>query len=125
MTNFLKKKRYKYATVFVDQFSGLGYVYLQKEPSTEETVEAKVAFERYPKTMGVVVQGYLVDNGIFKAKGWVNACNAKGQSLTFAAVGAHHTNGKAECQIRELQEMARTTLVHANQRWPEAVNAYL
>ena len=80
----------------------------------EEMVEAKVAFECYAKTMGVVIQGYHADNGIVKAKGWVDACNAKGQSLMFAAVGAHHTNGKAERRIRELQEMARTTLVHAN-----------
>ena len=43
MTGLLTKKRYKYATVFVDQFLGLGFVYLQKEVSVEETVEAKNA----------------------------------------------------------------------------------
>ena len=38
----------------------------------------------------------------------------KDQSLTYAAVGAHHTNRNAKQQIRELEEMARTVLVHAN-----------
>ena len=45
MTGFITRKRYKYATVFVDQFSGLGFVYLQREASVEETLEAKKAFE--------------------------------------------------------------------------------
>ena len=50
------------------QFAGLIYAYLQKEPSTEETVEAKEAFEPYTKTMGVVIQGYHADNGIFMSR---------------------------------------------------------
>ena len=99
MTGFITKKRYKYATVFVDQFSGLRFVYLQKETSVEETVEAKNAFERYALSMGVIVKGYHADNGVFKARGWVEACHSKEQSITFAAVGAHHTNGKAERRI--------------------------
>ena len=125
MTGFLTKKRYKYATVFVDQYSGLGYVYLQREASLEETLEAKKAFERYAHSMGIKVKAYHADNGIFKAKGWVQACLDQQQPLTFSGVGAHHTNGKAERRIRELQEMARTALIHANKRWPEAIEAYL
>jgi hypothetical protein len=31
----------------------------------------------------------------------------------------------AERRIRELQDMARTALVHANRRWPNAIEAYL
>ena len=43
----------------------------------------------------------------------------------FSAVGAHHANGKAEQHIRELQELARTQLIHANHRWPKAISAHL
>ncbi|KAI2499307.1 hypothetical protein MHU86_15151 [Fragilaria crotonensis] len=39
MTGFLTTKRYRYATVYVDQFSRLGFIYLQKTASAEETVE--------------------------------------------------------------------------------------
>ena len=47
MVGFLMKQRYKYATVFVDQASRMGFVYLQKTCSAEETIEAKRAFEQY------------------------------------------------------------------------------
>jgi hypothetical protein len=42
--------------VFVDQFSRLGFVYLQKTASAEETIEAKKAFESYAKRHGVNVE---------------------------------------------------------------------
>ena len=125
MTGFITKQRYKYATVYVDQASGFGYVHLQRTASAEETIESKTAFERLARTHGVVIHGYHADNGIFKASAWVNQCKAKDQQLTFAGVGAHHTNGMAERRIRELQEMARTMLIHANKRWPQAIDAHL
>ena len=43
----------------------------------------------------------------------------------FAGVNAHHQNGVAEHRIRELQGMARTMLIHANSRWPDAITANL
>ena len=46
MTGRLTTSRYEYATVFVDQFSRLGYVHLQKTPTAEETLEGKRAFEQ-------------------------------------------------------------------------------
>lgn len=36
-------------------------------------------------------------------------------------MNAHHQNGKAEKKIRDLQDIARTMLLHAYQRWPNAV----
>lgn len=50
---------------------------------------------------------------------------SKGQSIAFFAANAHHQNGQAEKRIRDLQENARTMLLHAKQRWPEAVTANL
>ena len=47
MVGFLTNQRYKYATVFVDQASRMGFVYLQKTCSAEETIEAKTDFEQY------------------------------------------------------------------------------
>ena len=125
MAGFLTKKRYKYTTVYVDQATGLGFVYLQKSSGAEETLEGKLAFERYAMARGVKIAAYHADNGIFKAKAWVDACNRQNQPLTFAGVGAHHTNGKAERRIRELQDMARTMLIHANRRWKNAITANL
>ena len=47
IVGFLTKQCYKYATVFVSQASRMGFVYLQKTCSAEETIKAKRAFEKY------------------------------------------------------------------------------
>ena len=125
MTGFLTTKRYKFATVFVDQYSRLGYIHLQKTATAEETIEGKKAFESYARRHGITVQNYLADNGIFKANQWVSECRKGGQGLTFAGVNAHHQNGMAERRIKELQSMARTMLIHANSRWADSVTINL
>ena len=53
LTVILTRNRYKYATVFVDQYYGLGYVYLQKTATSDETIQAKKYFEAYCKQHGV------------------------------------------------------------------------
>jgi len=125
MTGFLTKQRYRYATIYVDHYSGLGFVYLQKTASVEETLMGKKAFERFALSKGVRVEHYHADNGVFKAKGFVDAVHRHGQGITFAAVGAHHQNGRAERRIRELQESARAMLLHAHRRWPNAITVNL
>jgi len=125
LTGILTTKRYRYATVFVDQASRLSYVYLQKTATAEETIEAKKAFERYAAERNVKIHAYHADNGIFKANKWVDECKNSGQQLTFAGVNAHHQNGIAERRIRELQGTARTMLIHARRRWPNSVTMNL
>jgi hypothetical protein len=125
MRGFITGKRYKVTTVFVDHFSGLSFVYLQKSTSAAETVEAKRAFERYAKLQGVKVQHYHADNGIFSEAEFTRAVETDQQTITYCAVNAHHQNGQAEKKIRDLQELARTMLLHAKQRWPNAVSASL
>ncbi len=107
MTGFLMTKRYKYATVFVDQFSRLGFVYLQKTASAEETIDGKKSFEAFAKRHNVQIANYHADNGIFKAHQWMEACRKDQLGMAFAGVNAHHQNGHAERRIRELQELTR------------------
>ena len=113
------------ATVFVDQFSKLSFVHIQKTTSAEETLEAKAAFELYCSSMGVTVQHYRADNGMFADNLWRNACNQSGQQLSFCGVNAHFQNGIAERRIRELQDQARTMMIHATKRWPSAITTNL
>ena len=96
MTGFITRQRYKYATVYVDQYSGSSFVYLQRTASAAETLEGKRAFEWYARLCDVTITAYHTDNGIFKAREWVDNCHQSQQGLTFAGVGAHHANGKAE-----------------------------
>jgi hypothetical protein len=125
MRGFLTRKRYTTTTVFVDHHSGLSFVYLQQSTTAFETVEAKKAFERYAKTYGVTIKHYHADNGIFAAAEFVRAIEESGQSITYCGVNAHHQNGRAEKKIRDLQDQARTMILHAQQRWPTAVTANL
>ena len=45
LRGFLTKERYHFATVFVDHYSSLSFVYLQKTSNMEETLKAKETFE--------------------------------------------------------------------------------
>ena len=49
----LTKRRYKCATIFADHFSRLRLVHLQSNNSSEETIEAKRAFETFAAEHGV------------------------------------------------------------------------
>ena len=125
MTGSLTSKRYKYATIFVDQATKLGYVYLQKSADADETIKAKWAFEEYSRQRGVSIRSYQADNGIFRAHKWVNECKEKKQLLTFTGVNAHHQNGHAERRIGVLQELTRAMMIHAQQKWPGVVTPNL
>lgn len=61
------------------------------------------------------------DNAIFDSKAFVEEIHNCGQTILCCAVNAHHQNGKAEKKIRDLQDLARTNLLHTKQRWPDAI----
>jgi hypothetical protein len=125
MKGFITYKRYEVATIFVDHFSGLSFVHLQKGSTAGETIEAKHAFERYAKAHGVKIHHYHADNGIFEAREFQDAIVGDGQTISFCGVNAHHQNGRAEKKIRDLQELTRTMILHAQHRWPNAISAHL
>jgi Reverse transcriptase (RNA-dependent DNA polymerase) len=119
------RQRFKVATVYIDHFSNLSFVYLQTSTSAAETVDSKKEFERYARSNGVQVMHYHADNGRFSDKAWRDHVVNMGQTLSFCGVSAHHQNGRAEKRIRDLQDLARTSLIHASRRWPDVINAYL
>ena len=43
------------------------------------------------------------------------------QTISYCGVNAHHQNGVAEKRIRDLQELSRTSVMHAQQRWSNAI----
>jgi hypothetical protein len=95
-TGILTKARYKVATVFIDHATDYSYVAIQKSTAADETLKAKMLFERNADDQGIKIEAYHSDNGIFKSKAWQDNCAMNGQGLTFAGVNAHHQNGKAE-----------------------------
>jgi hypothetical protein len=115
-------KRYKAATVFIDHFSQLTFVFLQLLTGADKTVKAKMAFEAYASLHGVTVRHYHADNGRFAENLWLDAVenHRPRQTISFCGVGAHHQNGIAKKKIRDLQENARTMMLHYSVRWPMA-----
>ena len=125
LKGFLTKRRLHHATVFVDMYSHAGFIYCQETNNGPETIMAKEAFELWSRNRGVRIRHYHADNGRFAEQMWMEHCRTHGQTYSFCGVNAHHQNGVAERRIRELQERARTSLIHAARRWPDAINAHL
>jgi hypothetical protein len=113
-------QRYRVATVFVDHYSGLGYIYLQHSTGDDETIQAKKTFKAYARSHDVIIRHYHANNGIFAANKWLVHVENKDQSITFCGVGAHFQNGVAEKRIQDLQENARTMMLHGANKWPTA-----
>jgi hypothetical protein len=93
----LTKTRYPNATIFVNHFSHLKFVYLMTSNLTSaETVDVKRAFERFATEHRVRIQHYHCDNGRFADSIFCEACEAQSQKLTFCGVNAHFQNGIAK-----------------------------
>jgi hypothetical protein len=90
--------------------------------ATAETILAKQAFELFAKGYGVPILHYHCDNGRFADNAFVQHVADKHQTISYCGVNAHHQNGKAERRIRDVTEAARTSLLHATHRWPQAVS---
>ena len=58
-------RRNKSATIFVDHFSGLWYIHLMTNMTSEKTVMAQKAFKQFEERHGVNVQSDHCDNGCF------------------------------------------------------------
>jgi hypothetical protein len=121
----LTKKHYTAATVYLDHYSWLKYIHLMTKLTSEETMEAKRAFEHFAKQHGVRILHYHCNNGHFADNAFKNSCSSKGQRLTFCGVNAHFQNGIAEKAIRDVRESAWKQLLHAPQCWPAAIHLAL
>lgn len=83
-------------TVFVDHYSHLSYVHLQKMTSASKTIEPKESFERFAHAHGVTVTHYPADNGRFANNKFREAIASRHQTLSFCGVNTHFQNGVAE-----------------------------
>ncbi len=80
----LTKARYRNATILVDHYSRLKFVYLLTSNLTgQETIDAKRAFKRFAAEHGVRVAHYHCDNGRFADSLFRQSCESHGQKLTF------------------------------------------
>jgi hypothetical protein len=106
----LTKKRYTAATIFVDHYSRLKYIHLMTKLTSEETMEAKQAFEHFAEQHGVRIFHYHCNNGQFADNVFKISCSAKRQRLTFCGVNTHfqkwHCRRSHQGPLRECTEAA-------------------
>ena len=91
----------------------------------DETLLAKLAFERHTNNGGISVTSYPANTGCFTDAGFQKAIKDANQSITFCAVGAYHQNGIVERRIKELTLISRTLLLHAKQHWPDYITTMM
>ena len=121
----LTKKRYRYATLFLDHFSDLKYVHCMSKITSEETIYAKKSCERYAAGFNVRLEHHHCDNGRFSDNSFIQNCEGMRQGITYCGVNAHFQNGHAEKAIRDIQTMARKMILRAKGQWPEAIHLSL
>ena len=107
------------STVFCDAASGYIHVEHQVTLNATDTINAKTSFERQAMEMGVTIDSYHTDNGIFKSQAFTRELHEKYQSIRFSGVGAKWQNGVAENCIRIVVTKARTMMIHASLMWPD------
>ena len=75
----------------------------------------------------VKIKHYHADNGRFNEAAFLEHLRQQNpqQTISFSGVGAHHQNGRAEKRIQDLQDAARSMLLHAQRRWPTAISKHL
>ena len=90
--------------IFVDHFSDFIYSHLIRGTTSQETLDAKHAYERVAKAHGVKVESYHADNLRFNDNNFTGDCVRAGQEITFCGVGAHHQNAIVERKNKDLTD---------------------
>jgi hypothetical protein len=114
----INSQKYNGGTIFVDHASGRIFNHHQVSLRAGETLIGKRMLEREARDLGFKLQGFLADNGVFKADEFQEDVHRKNQSIRFSGVGAHHQNGVAERAIKTISYLTRTNLIHSAIRWP-------
>ena len=75
--------------------------------------------------LGITVQSYQSDNGIFAAPAFMHEIKKGLQNIKFSGVGAHHQNSIAEQGIQTILMKAQPLLIHAAIHWPTQADSDL
>ena len=124
-SGILTYERFWGAVIFVDHATDFTHGHLVKSISSQETLNAKHAYERVARAHGVTIKGYHADNLRFNDNRFTGDCVSAGQNLSFCGVGAHHQNGVVERKNKDLTNGARTVLLHAQRKWPKVIKSIL
>ena len=107
-------------TIFVDHCYGRIFVHHQTDLGAASTLVGKQLLERDAHHLGIKLQHFVSDNGVFTSTLFRDDLDRKNQSLHLSGVGAHHQNGVAERSIKTVTALARAMLIHSALTWPDA-----
>jgi hypothetical protein len=116
---------YKGSCIFVDHSSGYIFVEHQLGFLAIETIQAMQAFERFALSVGVYIQSYLTNSGVFKETSFVKHFQDHNQHIQYCGVNVHHKSGVAESAVRSVSNMAQTILLHASCKWRDGIDSLL
>ena len=109
----ISRYKYKGGTLFCDAATNRISVVNQVGFTAEETIAAKHRFEREAASIGVQVQMYSTDNGVFTSQAYKEQLQKAGQAIRHSGVGGHHHNATAETSIKHVGKSALTMMIHA------------
>jgi len=121
----LTRDRIWAANIAVDHYSNVHKAVLMRSPSTDETLAAKLATEKFFRQHGVKISQWHADNGRYADEEFIKEVDNLEQKITFCGVGAHNQNGIAEAGVKKHTLKTRTLLLHAKRYWPAAITTML
>ena len=86
--------RYCGGSVFADHVTGFTYVHLHHAMTTQETLDAKHAFERVAHHHAIRIRHYHCDNGRFADRAFMEDVHKAGQTITFCGVPSPEWGGR-------------------------------
>jgi transposase InsO family protein len=112
--------KYCGSTVFCAAASSYMLVHHQVTLNATNTINSKTAFERKAQDLGVPIESYHTDNGIYSSVAFTKEIAANYQQIKFSRVGAKWQNGVAENAIKILIYKAQAMMIYASLMWPDA-----
>ena len=125
LKGWLTTSRYRVVMVFMDRFSCLRCINLQKCYIIQDTQSQKRPSKHTVASIAIQIFHYHCDNGQFAAKTFLLDVSAKNQSISFCGVNAYFQNGIAEMAVCILHDHLRKLFLHAHARWPQAIHTLL
>jgi hypothetical protein len=121
----LTRDRIWAANIAVDHYTDIHKAVLLRSPSTEETLTAKLATEKFFRQHGAKIEQWHADNGRYADKEFLDQVDRCEQKITFCGVGAHHQNGISEAAVKKHTLRSRTLLLHVRRYWPPTISTML
>ena len=101
------------------------YVHFSESITSNESIEAKHAFEQYAATFGVKIQKYHSDNGAFNTRVFKESIISANKTIAFSAVDANHQNVISKRMIKTVTYRSWSMLLNAIICWIDIITTEL